>query len=296
VSHNQAVGDTGATFTIKNGLVLTGAAAGGGVANLGTLNATHSMFVGNMARGGSGCTNTGTTGVAGDAAGGAIASFGFNAQGGGFDVTLSVSDSQFSNNQAIGGNDNHSTLLPGHSFGGAVASHRFKKSATLKVTHCTFELNKCIGGNRNVVTPGPTDPRAVASTASSGGVCVIGTGTISDSTFDRNEVIGGQGAKGSDGGECHGGAIGIAFPKSVLTVTKCTLKGNQAIGGQAGAGGNGGDALGGGLSTDSDSTATVTNCSITHNGVTGGKGTPGGKDGENVGRGIYSLGTLVVDP
>jgi hypothetical protein len=78
VSHNQAVGAASDTMTLAgNGLVLAGVAAGGGVANIGTLTVSHSSLMGNEARAGDGCMSTGPPGIAGGAAGGAIASFGF---------------------------------------------------------------------------------------------------------------------------------------------------------------------------------------------------------------------------
>ena len=332
VSHNRAVGAAGATLPVQGSgaAVIIGCGAGGGIANLGTLTVSHGTFLQNEARGASGCKSALPTGVAGDAAGGAIASFGFTPQGGPVPVALSVSDSQFSNNQAKGGDDNQSASLPGHTFGGAVSSHRFRGSANLTITHCRFEQNKSIGGNRNV---GDGQNLAVA-----GGVSAIGMGLISDSTFDRNEANGGNGAKGSNGGDAGGGGIGVAYQGTVVTISKCAVKQNLAVGGQAGLGGNGGsaagggisngatgkvltitdtiidsnqalggkadssgtassggDGLGGGLSTDPQSNTSVTGSKIIGNSVSGGKGTHGGSDGKGIGGGIYHLGTLTVN-
>ena len=232
LSHNKAVGDKNVTISLKvTKAVLTGCAAGGGVANFHTLTVSHSRFVGNEARAASGCVSTGPTGIAGDAGGGAIASFGFTPEGGNGHATLNVTFSHFSNNQAIAGDQNQSTRLPGHAFGGAVASHRFNGSTALTVSDCTFEQNKSIGGKAN--EPGSAEG---ANSAAAGGVSAIGTGTINDSTFDQNEAIGGQGAKSSNGGDAGGGGIGVAFLNTVVTVRHCTVKHNRAVGGQAGAG------------------------------------------------------------
>jgi hypothetical protein len=329
VSHNRAVGAAGATLPVKGSgaVVIIGCGAGGGIANLGTLTVSHGTFLQNEARGASGCKSALPTGVAGDAAGGAIASFGFDPQGGPISVALSVSDSQFSNNEAKGGDDNQSASLPGHTFGGAVSNHRFRGGANLTITRCRFEQNKSIGGNRNV---GDGQNLAVG-----GGVSVIGEGTISDSTFDQNEAIGGHGAAGSDGGGAGGGGIRAAFPNTVVKISKCTGRRNLVVGGQAGVGGNGGsadgggisngaigkvlsitdtvidsnqvvggeanssgtasnggDGVGGGLSTDPESNTSVAGSKITDNTARGGKGTHGGSHGRGIGGGIYHLGKL----
>jgi hypothetical protein len=300
VSHNQAVGAASDTITLAgNVLVLIGAAAGGGVGNIGTLTVFESRFVGNVARAGNGCMSTGLTGVAGDAAGGAIASFGFTPQGLPAVVKLEVSHSQFLNNQAIGGNDNQSPLLPGHAFGGAVSSHRFRGGAELNLSHCTFDENKCIGGDHNVVTAAAQDdPRAVSNTAAGGGVSAIGKGTIRESTFERNEAIGGRGVAGTvgipitmNGGDAGGGGIGVAFPGTAVSVSECTVKQNIATGGQAGAGGSGGNAAGAGVSNgDAGASLTIADSIIDGNKSRGGKAHTSGptsRGGDGQGGGFY---------
>ena len=300
VSHNQAVGAASDTMTLAgNVLVLAGVAAGGGVANIGTLTVSHSSFVGNEARAGDGCMSTGPTGIAGDAAGGAIASFGFTPQGLPALVKLEVSHSRFSNNLAIGGDDNQSPLLPGHSFGGAVASHRFKGGAELNLSHCTFEQNKSIGGNHNVVTAAAqSDPRAVPNLSSGGGVTAIGKGAIHETTFHQNEAIGGRGVAGTigipitkNGGDAEGGGIGVAFSGTDVTVSRCTIKHNIATGGQAGAGGSGGKAGGGGVSNaEAGASLTITDSIIDGNKARGGNAHTSGPPshgGDGLGGGIY---------
>jgi hypothetical protein len=300
VSHNRAVGAASDTMTLAgNLLVITGVAAGGGIANIHTLTVSHCSFVGNEARAGDGCTSTGPNSIAGDAAGGAIASFGFDPQGAPALVKLVVRHSQFSNNRAVGGDDNQSPLLPGHSFGGAVASHRFKGGADLDLGHCTFEQNKSIGGNHNVVTAAAqSDPRAVPNKASGGGVTAIGKGTIHESTFDENEVIGGRGVAGTigipitkNGGDADGAGIGVAFSGTDVAISQCTVKHNIATGGQAGAGGNGGRAGGAGVSNaQAGATLEITDSIIDGNKARGGMAHASGPPshgGDGLGGGIY---------
>jgi hypothetical protein len=300
LSHNQAVGAASDTITLAgNVLVLTGVAAGGGIANIGTLTVSHSSFVGNEARAGNGCKSTDPNGIAGDAAGGAIASFGFTPQGDPAHVKLDVRHSQFSNNRAIGGEDNQSPLLPGHAFGGGVASHRFRGGAELYLSHCTFEQNKSIGGDHNVVTgAAQNDPRAVPNTAAGGGVTAIGKGKIQESTFDHNEAIGGRGVAGTigipttkNGGDADGGGIGVAFSGTDVAVSQCTVKHNAATGGQPAAGGNGGRAGGGGVSNaEAGASLTITDSIIDGNRARGGNAYTSGPPshgGDGLGGGVY---------
>jgi hypothetical protein len=260
-----------------------------------TATVTNCGFTGNLARAGNECKSP--TSIAGDAGGGAIASFALTS-GPTVVAKLDVSYSQFSKNQAIGGSDNQSLFLPGHAFGGAVASHRFKGSAELKVSHCIFDQNKVIGGNHNVVTAAVQgDDRGVPNTAAAGGVSAIGTGMISDSTFVHNEAIGGQGVAGSvgipitkNGGDSSGGGIGVAFPNTEVTVSKCTVKHNAAIGGQAGAGGTGGEARGGGVSNTGTKLTVTGGSIIDSNQAKGGNADASdspSKGGDGLGGGVY---------
>jgi hypothetical protein len=297
-----------------------GVAAGGGLANLGMAQATVTScrFTGNVARGGDGCFGTQHphttapltyTDIAGDAAGGAVASFGFtdpqaspNAPKN--TATLNVKSSHFSNNQAVGGSNNQSPVLPGHSFGGAIASHRMNGSAVLEVSNnCTFDNNRAIGGDNNVVTPGAPagDLRVVPNMAAAGGVFACGTGAISDSKFDGNRAIGGRGgdpgstglAITKNGGDARGGGIGVAFSGTVVNVSNCTVKDSVAAGGQAGAGGGGGNAWGGGVgNTAKGPNLTVTGSRIGRNQARGGRADTSGppsNGGNGRGGGVFTV-------
>jgi hypothetical protein len=258
-----------------------GVAIGGGLANTGEAKVTDSQFTDNLAQGGDSCKGPVFAGVAG---GGAVANTGFFAY-----ATLTVSGSSFSHNRAVGGNDNESGRLPGFGVGGAIFSHRFSKGAVLHFSDSTVDHNLAIGGNYNQQTVS-ADAVFGPNFAAGGGVFIAGRiiagsddtiNTISGSTFDHNQAIGGQGVAGKNGGEGHGGGIGVGFAGTVVEVSNSTVEHNLAVGGragvsdQAGVSGNGGDARGGGIFNEGGAVLTVAdNSFIEHNQARGVARTP----------------------
>jgi hypothetical protein len=262
-----------------------GGAFSGGLLNGGemaTATVTDCQFTSNLAQGGNGCDGSNSpAAIPGSAAGGAIANFGFGTFSSPGFATLIVSGSNFSNNQAVGGNDGQSADFPGTAIGGAIASHRLSKfggSTSLDISDCAFDHNEAIGGNHNVVLEG--NPAAnLADHAVGGAIFAFPTGTITHCAFDYNQVIGGQGLAVTgpdidpgtvDGGLAAGGAIDFTFPWNDVTVSDCTFDHNSAIGGQAGAGGTGGDGSGGAVEMGAPNTLTITGCIIDHNQAQGG--------------------------
>ena len=154
---NQARGASGSSNIGLDSF--PGAGVGGGLANGGmatsTATVTDCQFTSNLAQGGNGCTSTNSPGgIAGSGAGGAIANFAFGTFSSPGSANLIVSGSNFSNNQAIAGNDNQSADFPGKAIGGAIASHsllKFGGSTSLDISDSTFDHNEAIGGNHNVV-------------------------------------------------------------------------------------------------------------------------------------------------
>jgi hypothetical protein len=266
-----------------------------------------------VARGGDSCDGTySPTGldVAGDAFGGAIANFGTLTKSN--DVaTLNVSLSHFSNNRAMGGNDNRSPVLPGHAVGGAIASHRMQGDAVLNVSNnCTFDNNQAIGGDRNLVTATTAaNDRPFPNMAAGGGVFACGQGEINDSHFSNNQATGGLGVAGTsgvpitiNGGDARGGGIDVAFGKTDVKVNNCTVENNWATGGRPAPGGSSGNAWGGGVAIshggDPKKPATtwpkltVTGGSMDSNQAVGGVGS----EGQGIGGGLYTLAiNTVVD-
>jgi hypothetical protein len=310
---NQARAATQSSDSNAGSNTAPGTALGGGLANLGKATTTvmNCWFTDNVARGGDSCDGTySPTGldVAGDAFGGAIANFGRfvaepNATAPAL-AELAVIGSHFSNNRAIGGNDNRSPVLPGHAVGGAIASHRMQGSAVLNVSNnCTFHHNQAIGGDRNVVTvTTAANDRPNPNMAAGGGVFACGQGEINDSQFSNNQATGGLGVAGTsgvsitmNGGDARGGGIDVAFGRTDVKVNNCTVESNWATGGRPAAGGSSGNAWGGGVAIshggDSKNPATtwpkltVTGGSINSNQAVGGVGT----EGQGIGGGLYTL-------
>jgi hypothetical protein len=269
---------------------------------MGEATVTDSQFTGNLAQGGDKCSGPVFAGIG---AGGAISNTGFLAY-----AKLNVSGSSFSHNRAVGGDDNVTTgvsgRLPGFGVGGAIFSHRFSNGAVLHVSDSTVDHNLAIGGNDNT----SADPVFGPNLAAGGGVFIAGRiivksdgtidpdtiNTISGSTFDHNQAIGGQGLTSTDphtkSGEGHGGGIGIGFSGTMVTVSNSTIDHNLAIGGQAGSGGNGGDARGGGIFNEAGAVLTVTaNSFIEHNQALGGSADtrgPASSGGSGLGGGLYN--------
>jgi hypothetical protein len=240
----------------------------------------ESLFDGNVARGGNrGNRGNTTDSLAGLGHSGAI----YNGS------TLSVVDSEFRNNQAIGGNDNGGKSFIGLGTGGAIGMGGPNASLTvgLDVSGCTFDHNLAMGGNGN------TGSGSFGPNMASGGAIQIaqGSGDISNSTFDHNQAIGGQGADRSGGGSASGGGLFVfALRDNVnVTVSGCTIGYNAAIGGLGGAGGDGGDGLGGGIAiANANHMATLNVDSTTINGnLALGGFTLLGTGGDGLGGGLH---------
>jgi hypothetical protein len=314
LSDNQAVGDAGTSPLGKQGRAL-----GGGLANLGTgpLTISSCVFISNLALGadhssngnavggafingmGSFATATITDSVfvgnvaqagsydsgdrAGEGAGGALENTG----------ALTVSGCTFSRNQAIGGNDNVSTVRPGLGVGGAVISGGpAGPLATLVLTKSTFDHNQAIGGNDNQDSSNPGPSVLGPNDALGGGIHISGgKAAISDCTFEHNAAIAGAGGAGQNGGLAVGGggdASNLFAPRLLnATFSNCTFDHNLAIGGQGGRGGNGGDAWGGGLADLLGATLTIEGSTVDHNLAIGGDGGWEGNGGNGLGGGIY---------
>jgi hypothetical protein len=304
LSANQAVGDASASP-----LGYLGAAGGGGILNAGTLTVSGTTFTSNLAQGANSITTSAAPNGVGIGAGGAILSVGFaavsdsafdhnqalggsqnnnssdpmnidsgHAVGGAIDNfgQLTVTGTRFSSNQAIGGHDNQGGSLVGLARGGGIYSGG-SASTMFTVSHSTFDHNQAIGGNncQSTTASGPFGPGVAAG----GGIAVTsGTATISDSTLEQNEAMGGQGVAGGTGGLSAGGGIFISPRFSAVvsaTVRDCTIIHNSAAGGSSGSGGSVGDAEGGGFaSLGAGAMAPVQDTTVTENQASGGAQAP----------------------
>jgi hypothetical protein len=244
-----------------------------------TATINDSLFVGNVAQAGS--YDNGDR--AGEGAGGALENTG----------ALTACGCTFSRNQAIGGDDNVSTIRPGLGVGGAVISGGpAGPLATLVLTTSMFDHNQAIGGNGNQDSSNPGPSVLGPNDALGGGIHISGgKAAISDCTFEHNAAIAGFGGAGQNGGLAVGGgddASNLFAPRLLnATFSDCTFAHNIAIGGQGGIGANGGDAWGGGLADFLGATLTIEGSTVDRNLAIGGDGSTGGNGGNGLGGGIY---------
>src|SRR5439155_6559524 len=112
--------------------------------------------------------------------------------------TLTVADSTFTDNQAIGGNgaqggsDNAPLYTLDVGNGGGIENFPY---ALLFVDGCTFAHNQAIGGSNATGSPGGRLGRL--GNGSGGGVKNEAVATVTNSSFDHNEAIGGNGNMGT---------------------------------------------------------------------------------------------------
>ena len=123
-------------------------------------------------------------------------------------ATLTVTDSLFNQNQAVGG-----------ATGGVMTFGRgggiFALASSLTVSRSTFVANQAIGG-------------AGGGTGQGGGIIAdSSSAAVTDSTFIGNQAIGGNGS----GGNGFAGGAGMYNIRGTLTVANCTVQGNLVRGG-----------------------------------------------------------------
>jgi hypothetical protein len=249
-----------------------------------------STFDHNEAIGGHGNTGSGPVVLVGEGLGGAIVS----GYGGPDSVngpnTLTVSNSTFSQNAALGGDNNSGAAsvaaLIGSGTGAGIANYA---GGIASISASVLDRNQAIGGRHN--TAGGTG--AVFAGLGAGGAIFNYLGnyispdvdfgplgpsivTVSDCLIDLNQAQGGGGGNAGDG---FGGGIAKMF-SATTAVTGSVLILNEANGTDGGAG------LGGGAYNDADSTLTLTNSLVTLNRARGARG---------IGGGIYTVGTFTFD-
>jgi hypothetical protein len=244
-SYNQALGGSNATGA-NGGLGFFGMAQGGAIDNLNVATITNCTFDHNKAQGGSG--NTAGTGAnifgVGSAEGGAIDNLATATDGYIGTGTLTVSNCNFTGNQAVGGAGN-SGPEAGFAFGGGVSNGL---RATATIAQSTFTANQALGA---------TGPAGGNGADAQGGAIanILGaTLTLSNCVLTNNQAIGGAGGAGGNGGNGFGGGVFNEGPSGApyagtpptLRVLGCTITDNQATGGAAGLGGSTGQGVGGG--------------------------------------------------
>jgi hypothetical protein len=268
-------------LTISDGL----ATVGGGI----LLEGNASLSIGN-------CTLTNNEAV-GNAAGGGF--------GGGIEDTspgaLTVTNSTFGTNKAIGIGPNGIPSLPGNipgsvfAFGGAI-DVSFLNTGSATISNSTFTGNQALGDS-----PGASAGGGALSNTSYFGA----TMTVTDCTLCDNAAIGAAGGDGETNfGSGQGGGINNF---GSLIVSNSTLTGNLAQGTPLAPGAvpsqtvsDGSASAGGGifcLTTDTAATATITDSALSGNQAVGGPGAAGsaGSIGEGGGISVIAAEALVTD-
>jgi hypothetical protein len=207
----------------------SGTVSGGALGNWNGANTTVSgcTFLDNVANG--------QGSESGNAFGGAILSGYSNS------TTLTVQNSTFIGNEAIGGNG--VTVKPekpggrGLAQAGAIES---EGTASLTVTNCTFSQNMAIAGNGG---SGGKSSDILLDVALGGAIhAALTTLVVSGSTFTNNQALGGSNATG---GAASSGFMGIADGGALstqigtATITDSTFDCNLARGGSGNSGGGG---------------------------------------------------------
>ena len=171
-------------------------------------------------------------------------------------VTVTISDSQFLNNSAIGSG------VGALAVGGAVDNYQ-----TMTISNCLFTGNSAVGGPMadGANTFGQAAGGAIY-TAQASGTNVTVILTISNSIVASNEAIGGSGGSTlvyprTDA--ATGGGIENALG-GTLNATGCTITGNEAIGGAV-ASGTGAPALGGGIDNNNQCALNLTDSTVSTN-------------------------------
>ena len=269
-----------------SGLLFAGLAVGGAInSDVGvTLSIDGCTFRGNKAQGGSNIA--GKSAVVGGACGGALLGVG---------ETITVINSQFTENVAVGGKGNIGVYEVGNAIGGGLSTgSAFGRYQDLTVSGCTFMNNLALGGSGDL-GGGRTGSGFGGGLSDAPGAFFIASPvddiggmplTISNSSFIGNQALGSDGGTGQSGGDGLGGGIfNNAGSDSPVTLNNCALSDNQATGGAGGDGANGGNGLGGGLYNDGTSTLAVTGSTVTDNQAIGGQGSPAG---DAFGGGFYT--------
>jgi hypothetical protein len=258
---------------------------GGAIVNDASLTVTGTSFRDNQALGGSKSLSPTHNG---HALGGGIMSGTLLALLGVRSASLMVSDSNFSGNRSLGGNDNQVTDAfvprsdaPDNGYGGGILVYQ----GSAAISSSIVTRNQAIGGIGHGIN-------GEGSLGVGGGIFFYNfvggvTASVDGSMITDNSAIGGDGEAGVNGGDGLGGGIavgGLGSPYTgpgSVTISNTTVTKNLARGGQGGAGANAGDGLGGGLFSDTTSTITLVATTMTKNKVKGGPGRGGQGIGED---------------
>jgi hypothetical protein len=249
-------------LTITEGKAVGAPGLGGGILNTGSTLALAQVVL----------SNNQAVGAPGEASrGGAVA----NVSG----AMLTVTDSLFTQNQALGGAASGAINFSGS--GGGILNF----GSRLMVSRSAFIANQALGGTGG----GPARGGGIDTTNGS-------TATITDSTFLGNQAIAADGS----GGIGFGRGGGLYINAGTVTVVNSTFLGNLARGGSnnTGSGQLVAPAAGAGIQNADSATLFLTGSTIRGNRALGGSGnTSTGGDGDigtAFGGGLLNAGTATV--
>jgi hypothetical protein len=217
-----------------------------------------SQFISNSAIG----SGTGATAV-----GGAVDNF----------QTMTIANSIFTGNSAVGGPMADGVNTSGEALGGAIFTGEGLSNGVpmviLTISNSILAGNEAIGGSDG--SANPAHPTGTAS-AAGGGIAQVrgGTSNVAGCTITGNQAIGGATASGT-GGVAFGGGIDNFF-HCTLNLTNSVVSTNLCKGGAGASGAEGGAAFGAGIANEYYSTAILTNSTISLNESLGGAGANGG--------------------
>jgi hypothetical protein len=229
-----------------------------------TVTISDSQFISNSAVG---------SGVGASAVAGAVDNF----------QTMTIANSLFTGNSALGGPMADGVNTSGLAQGGAILTgFGFSNQVTVifTLTNSIVAGNEAIGGSG-----GSTLVNFHTDQAVGGGILntLGGTLNVVGCTITGNQAIGGASASGN-GGAAFGGGINNA--DATLNLTDSTVSTNLCQGGVGASGAAGGLAAGGGINnTRVDALAIITNSTISLNECIGGVGGAGANGGDAVGAG-----------
>jgi hypothetical protein len=244
----------------------------------------NSTFLGNLARGGSNTTRSGS--ILATAGGGAL----FNADRG----ILFLIGSTVTGNQALAGSNN--TSIGGNGFIGSALGGGLNNVGRATITDSLFEDNEARGGNGN---RGDVASFQLVGVATGGAIATSAQNTsgepasltLSNVTLRHNRAIGGDGnTAGTFVNAGIGGGLGNSGSNpffaisgvSDVTLRDSTVAHNQAVGGRGGA------ALGGGVASILGGVLTVSGSTLAHNRAQGGDSETTGDGGNGLGGSIYN--------
>jgi hypothetical protein len=249
----------------------------------------HCTFTNNYAQGGQASdTVAGSFGRIGFGLGGAIEVSNLDPNAG----QLTVNDSTFSGNRAVGANNGHVQAGTDSNQGVGGAINDEGAINFLTVAGCTFTGNSAKGGVSGIFD-GSNGYYGAAGVGGAINLYFSASGDISGSNFSNNSAIAANGTGDAHGGFALGGAIDT-FPTS-LTISDTQFANNRVQGGNGGPfGAAGGYAAGGGLYADGGG-LNLWNLTFTSNRAIGGNGLGSGNSGgEGAGGGMLLTGTLTT--